>query len=108
VLKSRSELNIFSSQLPGGDSTAGNSLACQAQIFDAFDAFATSPALYIKVNNTILNTTRVEALLNSQFSGGVVIVDNTKKVINTVSLALNTVDCSKSPNCTSINRYPNL
>ena len=103
TLQSRSEISYGNSTLPVGDTSLDFSLQVFAQIFDAMNA---QIMVYktVTVRKTIVSTKRLNDLISAELSSGTSSVDNTKKVIGLVSSMLNTVDCSKSPNCTALNR----
>jgi len=104
TLQSRSEISYGNSTLPVGDASLDFSLQLFAQVFDVMNA-QTVVYKTVTVRKTIVSTKRLNDLISTELSSGASSVDNTKKVIGLVSSMLNTVDCSKSPNCTALNRY---
>ena len=48
----------------------------------------------------------MQDIISQQLAGGSVSVDSTKQIIATAGSFLNAIDCSKSANCSAINRTP--
>ena len=105
TLQSRSEISYGNSKLPVGDANLGYTLKLFAQVFDVMNAQTTVYDVAV-VNSTVVSTKLLKDLISAELSNGAISVDNTKKVIGLVSSIMNNVDCSKSPNCTALNRSP--
>ena len=103
TLQSRSEISYSNASLPAGAASAGFALNVVAQVFDVLNGVSTAYNS-VTVNKTDLSSSALKSLVSSQLSVGSASVDSTKKIIATASSILNDVDCSKSPNCTQLNR----
>ena len=100
TLQSRSEISYGNSILPVGDAASNFILQVFAQIFDVMSAQSTAYRL-VTVKNTVISTSFLSNMIFATLN-----VDNTKKIIGISSSILNSVDCSKSPDCTALNRSP--
>lgn len=105
VVKAKSQSSFGSSHLPAGISSDAFQVKCTMQAFDSLGSNA-SLSLFVTVNPMPPNQTALQQLVQSQLSLSSGSVDLTKQVISTVSSVLNAVNCSASPNCTSLHRLP--
>ena len=105
TLVSRSEISYGNSTLPVGDELQHFNLQLFAQIFDVMNA-QTTEYKTVTVSKTVIGTKQLNDLISTEISNGANSVDSTKKVISLVSSMMNNVDCSKSPDCTKLNRSP--
>jgi hypothetical protein len=106
ITKGLTPLSFSSTVLPDGQKENNQLVTCQADIYDSMNA-----------NTTTFMTTQVHPLLKANISQLVrqnidptlaIDLDDLIKGVNIASSLLNQPNCSLSPNCTALNRFPCL
>ena len=113
TLRRQSEFTFVDSMLPLGSSSNGNQLDCWVKVFDSLNGFSSSVVSVVvkmpslssssSLSSSLLLEKSTSLLVTSQNSGPV----QSESVLQSVSLLssiLNWKDCSKAPDCSSLNR----
>jgi hypothetical protein len=116
VIRSSSIISYASSILPGGSKTNNGSLTAVADIYDSLSANTTSsrvirvlPASFSSSNGGNVSTSLAATFIASSLSStsrSSASVDDLMKGTAIASYLLNSANCSLSPNCTALNRFP--
>jgi hypothetical protein len=107
VLQSPSESSYTVGTLPAGDPAKRFRLTCVADVVDALGANSTVLRTVV-VNNTAVNASSLQSMVLSQLAAGSGNANSVMKIISLASSVLNQVDCSKSPNCSALNRFTSI
>jgi hypothetical protein len=106
VTKSLTPLSYTDSVLPEGLRENNHRLTCQADIYDSLNA---NTSVYYAVQVDPLLKANLSALVHLNIdTKNAVALDDLIKGVNIASSLLNQPNCSNSPNCTELNRFPCL
>jgi len=103
TIQSKSETSFGSSTLPAGLSSNAHLVQCVVIVYDSLDASARA-SRNVEVNELVLSTSDLSALIAQQLSSGSGNADVTKQVISTGTSVLNMVNCSLAPSCSALYR----
>ncbi len=116
ILRTRMELNYATSSLPAGQVLTKHWLNTTVNIYDSFGAseMATAAVQVIQIKAEDLANTLVTKLQNvlvtptteaGSTAGEIITVDELKQLLTISSSAINRLNCTNAPDCSSINRY---
>lgn len=104
VVSPRSISSAATTTLPAGSAITDFAVNCFANIFDIYGA-NNSAIDVAKVTKGGITSTQLLAI-GSQISSANIQPAQAQQILSTLTAVLNSIDCSSSPKCTALNRYP--
>jgi sugar lactone lactonase YvrE len=106
ITKSLTPLSYFSTVLPEGLRENGQFVTCQADVYDSLYA---NTSIFIAAQVHSLTKSNISQLVHQNIDPRFAIdLDDLIKGVNIASSLLNQPNCTLSPNCTALNRFPCL
>jgi hypothetical protein len=103
VIQSKSQLTFAQSTLPAGSTSKNYSLTTVFQIFDNLES-TTDELVIVQVFAANMSQSDINLLMTNMLAQGSGNVDSLKQIVAIISSVANAVNCSGSPNCTTLNR----
>jgi hypothetical protein len=111
ILRSKQQLSSASTLLPSGtraesvNGTRSSNLSCVVSVSDSLDSSSLS-ALTVSVTEKTMTTDALKSFLTDKIiaSQSTSNPDDLKSVLSLTTSALNQINCSNAPNCSSLNR----
>ena len=104
-VSARSSISSMSTTLPSGLASQQYLVTCQLQVFDSLGASVLS-TVSVTVQASAVNASYVSSMLQSRISGAGQDSDSLLQALMSTAVALNAVNCSVAPNCTTLRRSP--
>jgi hypothetical protein len=105
VLKATSGIGCTST-LPSGIASAGYIVTGIATVYDGLGALATGKQNVTVNPAPVMSASAILQSISTQLLNSKGSVDSTAQVLTLMGTVINKADCSKAPNCTSLNRSP--
>ena len=104
VHRSRAQLSFTSALLPAGRDIMDYALSTRLVVFDVFDAQHTEYQ-DVQVYTAVMSAEDKMEYMEDAIGASYDIPEEVKRVVATVSLIVNAVNCSQAPDCDSLNRH---